>query len=178
MSQIFHRKKLDDFSAANMTKIKTNVKKGEDGLVEQRSFVGWKYGPCREKKLKIALLNETDFKVKFKFKVENCVLQISVHPFLGWNIWQNSTRPFFSYIFQWNWKGKSKYVLFGRDKTIWNIWAQRFWGTQWSTLSISSWSSRTWCWDQLAFLPPKRETRKVVRPMLDLWILKLLCSFS
>ena len=40
MSQIFHRKKLDDFSAANMTKIKTNVKKGEVGLVEQRSFVG------------------------------------------------------------------------------------------------------------------------------------------
>ena len=36
MSQIFHRKKLDDFSAANMTKIKTNVKKGEVGLVEQR----------------------------------------------------------------------------------------------------------------------------------------------
>ena len=40
MSQIFRRKKMDDFSAANMTKIKTNVKKGEDGLVEQRSFVG------------------------------------------------------------------------------------------------------------------------------------------
>ena len=79
MSQIFHRKKLDHFSAANMTKITTNVKKGEVGLVEQQSFVG----PCPEKKLKIALLNETNFKVKFKFKVENCVLQISVHPFLG-----------------------------------------------------------------------------------------------
>ena len=39
MSQIFHRKKLDDFSAANMTKITTNVKKGEVRLVEQRSFV-------------------------------------------------------------------------------------------------------------------------------------------
>merc|ERR1711873_273040 len=52
MSQIFHRKKLDDFSAANMTKITTNVKKGEVGLVEQHSFVGLKYGPCREKKLK------------------------------------------------------------------------------------------------------------------------------
>ena len=95
MSQIFNRKKLDDFSAANMTKIKTNVKKGEVGLVEQRSFVGWKYGPCQVKKLKIALLNKTDFKVKFKFKVENCVLQIYVQPFLGWNIWQNSTCPFF-----------------------------------------------------------------------------------
>ena len=33
-----------------MTRITTNVKKGEDGLDEQRSFVGWKYGPCREKK--------------------------------------------------------------------------------------------------------------------------------
>ena len=43
-------KKLDDFSAANMTKIKTNVKKDEDGLVEQQSFVGWKYRPYREKK--------------------------------------------------------------------------------------------------------------------------------
>ena len=130
MSQIFHRKKLDDFSAANMTKITTNVKKGEDGLVEQRSFVGWKYGPCREKKLKIALLNETVFKVKFKFKVEICVLQISVDPFLGWNIWQNSTRPFFSYILQWNWKGKSKYVHFGLNKSIWNIWVQLKWGTR------------------------------------------------
>ena len=28
-------------------------------------------------------------------KVEECVLQISVHHFLGWNICQNSTRPFF-----------------------------------------------------------------------------------
>ena len=116
--------------AANMTKIKTNVKKGEVRLVEQRSFVGWKYGPCREKKLKIALLNETDFKVKFKFKVENCVLQISVHPFLGWNIWQNSTRPLFSYILDWNWKGKSKYVYFGLKKSIWNIWVRLKWGTR------------------------------------------------
>ena len=78
MSQIFHRKQLDDFRAANMTKITTNVKKGEVGIVEQWSFVGWKYGPCREKKLKIALLKKTAFKVKFKFKVENRVLQISV----------------------------------------------------------------------------------------------------
>ena len=139
MSHIFHTKKIDDFGAKNLTKITTNVKKGEDGLVEQRSFVGWKYGPCREKKLKIALLNETDFKVKFKFKVEICVLQISVHPFLGWNIGQNSTRPFFSYILQWNWKRKIKICSFRplqiyleylgaikmRDKdeiSIWNIW--------------------------------------------------------
>ena len=50
MSQIFNRKKLDDFSATNMTKITTNVKKGEVRLVEQQSFVGWKYGPCQEKK--------------------------------------------------------------------------------------------------------------------------------
>ena len=35
------------------------------------------------KKLKIALLNKTVFKVKFKFKVEDCVMQISVHQFLG-----------------------------------------------------------------------------------------------
>ena len=38
MSQIFHRKKLDDFTAANMTKIKTNLKMREVGLVEQRSL--------------------------------------------------------------------------------------------------------------------------------------------
>ena len=30
MSKIFHTKKLDDFSAANTTKITTNVKKGEE----------------------------------------------------------------------------------------------------------------------------------------------------
>ena len=56
-----------------MTKITTNVKKGE------------------------ALLNKTDFKVKFKFKVENCVLQISMdHKFRSniCNIEEDSTRPF------------------------------------------------------------------------------------
>ena len=76
-------------------------KKGEVGLVEQRSFVGWKYGPCREKKLKIALLNETNFKVKFKFKVENCVLQISLDHKFGsniCNIYEGSTRPFYFFI--------------------------------------------------------------------------------
>ena len=35
MSHIFQRKKLDDFDAENLTKITTNVKKGEDGLDEQ-----------------------------------------------------------------------------------------------------------------------------------------------
>ena len=64
-------------------KLQQMYKKGEAGLVEKRSFVRYKYRLCQEKKLKIALLNETVFKVKFKFKVENCVLQISVHPFLG-----------------------------------------------------------------------------------------------
>ena len=83
MSHIFHRKKLDDFGAENLTKITTNVKKDEDGLVEQRSFVGRKYRPCREKKLKIALLNKTVFKVKFKFEGRNCALQISAHQFFG-----------------------------------------------------------------------------------------------
>ena len=34
MSQIFNRKKLDDFSAENFTKIKKSKKKGEYGLVE------------------------------------------------------------------------------------------------------------------------------------------------
>ena len=47
MSHIFHRKKMDDFGAENLTKITTNVKKkGEYGLVEQRSFVGLKYRSC------------------------------------------------------------------------------------------------------------------------------------
>ena len=73
-------------------------KKVEHSLVEQRSCVGWKYRPYREKKLKIVLLNKTIFKVKFKFNVEDSVMQISVHQLLGWNIWQNSTRPFLSYI--------------------------------------------------------------------------------
>ena len=47
------------------------------------------------KKLEIALLNKTDFKVKFKFEGKNCALEISAHQFLGWNIWQSSTRPSF-----------------------------------------------------------------------------------
>ena len=130
MSHIFHRKKLDDFCAENLTKITTNVKKDEDGLVEQQSFVGWKYRLCREKKHKIALLNKTVFKVKFKFEGRNCALQISAHHFFGWNIWQNSTPLLFSYILDWNWKGKSKYVYFSLDKSIWNIWVRLKRGTR------------------------------------------------
>ena len=130
-----------------MTKIKTNVKKGEDGLVEQRSFVGWKYGPCREKKLKIALLNETDFKVKFKFKVENCVLQISVHPFLGWNIW-HSTPPFFLH-FAVKLKRKIKICFFDLDKSIWNIWVRLKWGTRMNFPSEMMWIN----WEKSSEIP-------------------------
>ena len=68
MSHIFHRKKLDDFGAENLTKITINEKKGEDGLVEQHSFSEWKYRLCHEKKLQIALLKETVFIVKYRFK--------------------------------------------------------------------------------------------------------------
>ena len=43
----------------------------EVGLIRGRSFVGWKYRPCREKKLKIAMLNEADFMVKLRFESWN-----------------------------------------------------------------------------------------------------------
>ena len=56
----------------NWPKLQQMYKKGEVGLVEQRSFVGCKYMPWREKKLKIALLNEADFMVKLRF--ESCKL--------------------------------------------------------------------------------------------------------
>ena len=146
MSHIFHRKKLDDFGAENLTKITTNVKIGEDGLVEQLFFVGWKDRPCREKKLKIALLKKTVFEVKFKFEGRNCALQISAHQFFGWNIWQSSTRPFFL-TFCSEIKKKSKICFFQprqiyleylgaikmRDKdkiSIWNIWLWIKWETK------------------------------------------------
>ena len=58
-------------------------KKVEHSLVEQQSCVGWKYGPCREKKLKIALLNETDFKVKFKCKLKIVFCKYLCTRFLG-----------------------------------------------------------------------------------------------
>ena len=41
-------------------------KKVEDGLIRGWFFVWWKYRPYREKKLKIATLNETVFMVKLK----------------------------------------------------------------------------------------------------------------
>ena len=122
------------------------LKKGEYGLVERQSFVGWKYRPCREKKLEIALLNKTVFKVKFKFEGKNCALQISAHQFLGWNIWQSSTRPFFL-TFCSEIKKKIKICFFFqprqiyleylgaikmRDKdkiSIWNIWLWIKWET-------------------------------------------------
>ena len=113
---------------------------------QQVSFVGWKYRPCREKKLEIALLNKTVFKVKFKFEGKNCALQISAHQFFGWNIWQSSTRPFFL-TFCSEIKKKSKICFFQprqiyleylgaikmRDKdkiSIWNIWLWIKWETK------------------------------------------------
>ena len=52
-------------------------KKGEDGLVRGWSFAGWKYWPCREKKLKIAMLNEAVFMLKFRFeKCKYCFANI------------------------------------------------------------------------------------------------------
>ena len=42
-------------------------KKVEVGLIRGWFFVRWKYRPYREKKLKIATLNEADFMVKIKF---------------------------------------------------------------------------------------------------------------
>ena len=74
-------------------KLEQMSKEVEDGVFEQQSFEGWKYRPYQENKL--IELFKTVFKMKFKFKVENFVLLISVHQFLGWNIWQISTRPFF-----------------------------------------------------------------------------------
>ena len=46
-------------------------KKVEDGLIRGWFFVWWKYRPYREKKLKIATLNEAVFMVKIKFKNQN-----------------------------------------------------------------------------------------------------------
>ena len=55
-------------------------KKVEDRLVQNEDL------DHADKKHKIELLNETVFKVKFKLKVENCVLQISVDHKFGSNI--------------------------------------------------------------------------------------------
>ena len=49
-------------------KLQQMYKRVEVGLIRGRSFVGWKYRPCREKKLKIAMLNEADFMVKLRFE--------------------------------------------------------------------------------------------------------------
>ena len=58
-------------------KLQQIYKKVEDGLVRGWSFVGWKYWPCREKKLKIAMLNEAVFMLKFRFeKCKYCFANI------------------------------------------------------------------------------------------------------
>ena len=61
------QKKMDDV----LPKLQQMYKKGEAGLIEQRSFVRYKFSPCREKKLKIVLLNEADFMVKSRFESWN-----------------------------------------------------------------------------------------------------------
>ena len=82
---------MNDCGAEIWPKLQQMQKKVKDGLFDENI-------DHAKKKLKIALLNKSVFKVKFNFKVEDCVMQISVHQFLGWNIWKNSTRPFFSFI--------------------------------------------------------------------------------
>ena len=123
-------------------------KKVEHSLVEQRSCVGWKYRPYREKKLKIVLLNKTVFKVKFKVEGKNCALQISAHHFF-WEKYLTEFKcslfflTFYSEVekenqnmFFWPWQIYLKYlgVIKMRDKdeiSIWNIgmcikWEKKF----------------------------------------------------
>ena len=67
MTHILYRKKWMTLVQKICPKLQQIYKKVEDGLVRCWSFVGWKYWPCREKKLKIAMLNEASFMVKLKF---------------------------------------------------------------------------------------------------------------
>ena len=81
---------MNDCGAEIWPKLQQMQKKVKDGLFDENI-------DHAKKKLKIALLNKTVFKVKFKFKVEDCVMQISVHHFLGWNVWHNSLSLFLSF---------------------------------------------------------------------------------
>ena len=129
MSRIYHRKMCRKFDQ----KYSKYKKKVEYGIVELWSL--------------IALLKKTIFKVKFKFKVKNCVLQISVQQFLGWNIWLLSTRPFLFLYLTVKLRREIKKCLFQprqiyleyfgaikmRDKdefSIWNIWMWIKWETK------------------------------------------------
>ena len=69
MSCIFHKKKIGWLWCRIFDQNYNNcIKRGEDILIEQWSFPGWKYRLCQEKKNKIALLNETVFIVKHRCK--------------------------------------------------------------------------------------------------------------
>ena len=55
---------------------------------------------AEKKKLKIELLNEIVFSVKFKFKGKNCALQISAHHFLAVKYLTEFNSSLFFYILQ------------------------------------------------------------------------------
>ena len=63
ISHIFHRKKLDDFNAENLTKITTNVKKKriKTASLSNNVLKDENIDHAKKKKLKIALLNKTVF---------------------------------------------------------------------------------------------------------------------
>ena len=67
---------MNDCGAEIWPKLQQMQKKVKDGLLDENI-------DHAKKKLKIALLNKTVFKVKFKFEGRNCALQVSAHQFLG-----------------------------------------------------------------------------------------------
>ena len=81
-------------------KLQQMYKKGEPGLVEQRSFVGCKYGTWREKSSKWRCSTRPASWWNQGLKVGIGVLQIFVHQLLGWNIWKSSICPFLWILFQ------------------------------------------------------------------------------
>ena len=107
----------------------------EVGLIRGRSFVGWKYRPCREKKLKIAMLNEADFMVKLRFE--------------GWKLcFANICAPvtWVKYLTEFNstcfpllsWLRSVHLIPYKykmRGKSIWNIWTRIKWEAKLTNLN-------------------------------------------
>ena len=130
MTHIFHRKNWMTLVQKICPKLQQIYKKGEGGLVRGWSFVGWKYWPCREKKLKIAMLNEAPFMVKFRFEkckycFANICAQLACFKYLYHSEVFNSS--LFSLL---SWLRNVHFVHYKykmRWKSIWNIWMRIKW---------------------------------------------------
>ena len=117
-------------------KLQQMYKNVEAGLIRSRFYVGWKYKPCWEKKLKIAMLNEASFMVKLRFEGWNWCFANIFAPITWVKYLNEFNSSLFPYWVDWEVFILYKYKM--RGKSIWNIWTRIKWEAKLANLKWTS----------------------------------------